>query len=132
MNFKEIDGNGTVEGFALVKTCDKKTAKNGSVFLDLHLADKSGEINAKMWDFRDGVNFLPEVNTIIKARGTLQQYNGNDQFKDDHQDVAEDRKQRKNNAIGFSDFFIFGILMILDQGLAQPFKHYPYYSSKNV
>ena len=59
-------------------------------------------------------------------------YNGNDQFKDDHQDVAEDRKQRKNNAIGFSDFFIFGILMILDQGLAQPFKHYPYYSSKNV
>ena len=68
MNFKELDGNGTVEGFVLVKSCDKKTAKNGSVFLDMWLADKTGEINAKMWDWREGA-FLPEPNTIIKVRG---------------------------------------------------------------
>lgn len=79
MNFKEIDGNGTVEGFALVKTCDKKTAKNGSVFLDLHLADKSGEINAKMWDFREGA-FLPEPNSIVKIRGVISEYNGTPQL----------------------------------------------------
>lgn len=82
MNFKEIDGNGTVEGFALVKTCDKKTAKNGSVFLDLHLADKSGEINAKMWDFREGA-FLPEPNSIVKIRGVISEYNGTPQLRID-------------------------------------------------
>lgn len=82
MNFKEIDGNGTVEGFALVKTCDKKTAKNGSVFLDLHLADKSGEINAKMWDFREGA-FLPEPNSIVKIRGVISEYNGIPQLRID-------------------------------------------------
>ena len=48
MNFKELDKNGSVEGFALVKSCDKKSAKNGSVYLDLTLADKTGEINAKI------------------------------------------------------------------------------------
>ena len=82
MNFKEIDGKGTVEGFALVKTCDKKTAKNGSVFLDLHLADKSGEINAKMWDFREGA-FLPEPNSIVKIRGVISEYNGTPQLRID-------------------------------------------------
>ncbi len=82
MNFKEIDGNGTVEAFVLVKSCDKKTAKNGSVFLDMNLADKSGEINAKMWDWREGA-FLPEANSIIKVRGALSEYNGTPQLRVD-------------------------------------------------
>ena len=82
MNFKELDGNGTVEGFVLVKHCDKKTAKNGSVFLDLCLADKTGEINAKMWDFREG-GFIPEANTVVKVRGVLSEYNGTPQLRVD-------------------------------------------------
>ena len=82
MNLKEIDGNGTVEGFVLVKSCDKKTAKNGSMFLDLHLADKSGEINAKMWDFREGA-FLPEANSVVKVRGVISEYNGTPQLRVD-------------------------------------------------
>lgn len=82
MNFKAIDGNGTVEGFALVKNCDKKTAKNGSMFLDIHLADKNGEINAKMWDFREG-GFLPEPNSIVKVRGVMSEFNGTPQLRID-------------------------------------------------
>lgn len=82
MNLKEIDGNGTVEGFVLVKSCDKKTAKNGSVFLDMTLADKTGEINAKSWDYREGA-FLPEVNSIIKVRGVISSYNGVPQLRVD-------------------------------------------------
>ena len=80
MNFKELDKNGSVEGFALVKSCDKKSAKNGSVYLDLTLADKTGEINAKIWDYREGA-FLPEANTVIKVRGVLSSYNGTPQMK---------------------------------------------------
>ena len=82
MNLKEIDGNGTVEGFVLVKSCDKKTAKNGSMFLDLRLADKCGEINAKVWDFREGA-FLPEANSIVKVRGVISEYNGTPQLRVD-------------------------------------------------
>lgn len=82
MNFKELDNNGTVEGFALVKSCDKKSAKNGSTYIDMTLADKSGEINAKMWDWREGI-FLPEANTIIKIRGVISTYNGTPQLRVD-------------------------------------------------
>lgn len=80
MNFTQCDKPGVVECFALVKSCDKKSAKNGSTYLDMLLADKDGEIYAKMWDYREEITPLPEVNTVVKARGTLQQYNGNDQF----------------------------------------------------
>lgn len=82
MNFKEIDSNGTVEGFVLVKSCDKKSAKNGSTYIDMTLADKTGEINAKIWDWREGV-FLPETNSIIKIRGVISTYNGTPQLRVD-------------------------------------------------
>ena len=53
MNFKVIDEkNGTVQGFALVRSCDKKTSKNGSFYLDIILSDSDGEINAKVWDYK--------------------------------------------------------------------------------
>ncbi len=80
MNFIECEKQGLVECFALVKSCEKKSAKNGTFYLDVVLADKDGELIAKLWDYKEGSSFLPEVNTVIKLRGTLQQYNGNDQF----------------------------------------------------
>lgn len=97
MNLKEIDGNGTVEGFVLVKSCDKKNAKNGSVFLDMWLADKTGEINAKIWDFRDGA-FLPEQNTVIKVRGVMSSYNGTPQLR-----VDKARALWDNDNVNISD-----------------------------
>ncbi|MBQ8210434.1 MAG: HD domain-containing protein [Clostridia bacterium] len=89
MNLKELDNNGTVEGFVLVKSCDKKSAKNGSTYIDMTLADKAGEINAKMWDWREGA-FLPEVNSIIKIRGVMSVYNGTPQLRVDRARVVWD------------------------------------------
>lgn len=80
MNFTPCEKNGAVEGFALVKSCDKKNAKNGTVYLDAVLSDKDSEIVAKLWDFKEDTMRMPAVNTIIKVRGLLQQYNGADQF----------------------------------------------------
>lgn len=97
MNFKELDNNGTVEGFALVKSCDKKSAKNGSTYIDMTLADKSGEINAKIWDWREGI-FLPETNTIIKIRGVISTYNGTPQLR-----IDKARALWDNDNINMSD-----------------------------
>ena len=80
MNFTPCEKSGAYEGFALVKSCDKKSAKNGTFYLDMVLGDKDGEIYAKMWDYREETTPLPQVNTVVKVRGLLQQYNGNDQF----------------------------------------------------
>ena len=80
MNFTPCEKSGVYEGFALLKSCDKKSAKNGTFYLDMVLGDKDGEIYAKMWDYREDAVPFPKVNTVVKVRGLLQQYNGNDQF----------------------------------------------------
>ena len=99
MNFTECDKQGTVEGYAVVRSCEKKNAKNGTVFLDMVLSDRSGEINAKLWDFKDGVHPLPEVNTLVKARGTLQTYNNSDQFI-----VSRIRPVTESDGVRISDY----------------------------
>lgn len=81
MNFNEIGTQGLVEGFAVIKQCDKKTAKNGNAYLDLVLSDKDGEIFAKLWDFNEVSHGKYETDMFVKVRGTVSKYNGNDQLR---------------------------------------------------
>ena len=81
MNFKEIGNNGLVEGFAIIKQCDKKMAKNGSNYLDIVLSDKDGEIFAKLWEYNESAHGKYETDMFVKIRGAISQYNGHDQLK---------------------------------------------------
>ena len=78
MKFKTLP-NGMMDGFAILKKCDIKTAKNGSQYVDLVLADKEGELPAKLWDAEQGTLFQSDM--VVKVRGTVEQYNGKDQFR---------------------------------------------------
>ena len=78
MNFKTLP-NGMCDGFVILKKCDVKNSKNGSAYLDLILGDKEGEIPAKLWDYKEDGLFETEM--IVKVRGTIEQYNGKDQFR---------------------------------------------------
>ncbi len=99
MKFIPCEKAGIVEGFALLKSCEKKSAKNGTFYLDAVLADKDGEMFAKMWDYREDVVSLPTVNSVVKVRGSLQQYNGNDQFI-----IQRIRETNMNDNVNISDF----------------------------
>lgn len=79
MNFTEI-GNGQVEGFAVIKQCEVKAAKNGTSFLDLLLSDKDGEIFAKIWDYSPSQSAPLSADMLVKVRGKLQKYRDNDQL----------------------------------------------------
>ena len=83
MNFKDIGNNGLVEGFAVIKQCDKKMAKNGNNYLDLVLSDKEGEIFAKLWDYNESAHGKYETDMFVKVRGAVSQYNGHDQLRID-------------------------------------------------
>ena len=48
-------------------------------YLDLVLGDKSDELPAKLWDYTDNGLFAPDM--VVKVRGTVEQYNGRDQFR---------------------------------------------------
>ena len=78
MNFTPIDNNGTVDGFCLIKSLDKKTSSKGDTYLDMTLSDAGGEINAKLWRYNPAVHGEYDVNELVKIRGVISQYNGND------------------------------------------------------
>ena len=83
MNFTPIDNKGTVEAFCLIKACDKKTSSKGDFFLDLTLSDKTGEINAKIWNYSESEHGEYAADDLVKVRGTLSKYQGNDQLRID-------------------------------------------------
>ncbi len=74
------------EGFLLVRSAEQRTANSGSRYLDMNLADKSGEINAKVWD---GTTPAPQTGTAIKIRGMVLEYNGRLQLRVDKMRPAE-------------------------------------------
>ena len=80
MNFTQLS-NGQYEGFAIVKQCDRKTTSKGSEYLDIKLSDKSGEINAKLWDYNPLLQGEFPAESIVKVRGELTKFAGSDQLK---------------------------------------------------
>ena len=80
MNFTELD-DGRVDGFAIVKSVEKKTSSKGDTYLDFTLGDKTGEINGKLWRYSPAEHGEYQANDIIKVRGTISQYNGADQLR---------------------------------------------------
>ena len=80
MNFKTV-ANGVSEGYCIVKTVEQKVNVKGVPYLDFLLSDASGEINAKLWDYKESVHGTFAPGDFIKVRGTLSVYNGTDQFR---------------------------------------------------
>ena len=81
MNFIPAGSNGLVDCFLLVKFANKKTSSKGDEYLDLTLADKSGEINAKLWSYVPTLHGEYMPGDVVKVRGNVSQYNGADQLR---------------------------------------------------
>lgn len=99
MKLKEIDKNGTLQGFVLVRSCEKKLTKNGSTYLDMTIFDGENEYVAKNWDFRGSDADKPQPNTLILVRGTLSVYNNQPQFR-----VERFRKVTESDDVKLSDY----------------------------
>ncbi len=91
MRLDEIDSNGTLQGYVLVKNCDRKSAKNGSTYLDMIISDGESDVIAKIWDFKGNADEQPAVGTIILVRGSLSTYNNQLQFKIDRYRALNER-----------------------------------------
>lgn len=81
MNFTPIDMKGLVEGFCLVKSVDTKTSSKGDTYLDMTLSDKEGEINAKLWSYNPAFHGEFAAGQMVKVRGMISVYNGNNQLR---------------------------------------------------
>ncbi len=94
MNFNDLP-NGMQEGFVILKKCEEKKTRNGSSYLDLIIADRDGEMSAKLWDFSGGAF---EQDMVVKIRGNVEQYNGKDQFR-----VSQIRPAKDSDDYNLSD-----------------------------
>ncbi len=72
-----------IEGFYLIKSMDCKITSNNKKYLDFILVDKTGEINAKLWEFTQGDDEKYKDNLLIKIRGNVTQWQGKNQLKID-------------------------------------------------
>lgn len=82
MNFKPFGSTGAVEGFCIIKAVEKKMTAKGAPFLDMTLADADGEINAKLWDYKEPT-VKYHVYDFVKVRGSLVAFNDTQQLRID-------------------------------------------------
>ncbi|MBR2823736.1 MAG: TraI domain-containing protein [Clostridia bacterium] len=75
-----LEKDNRFEGYLLVRGAEKKTDRNGRDYVDLNLGDKTGEINAKIWNW-EGTQPVPESGRPILVRGLVQEYNGRIQMR---------------------------------------------------
>ena len=66
------------EGFLLVRSAEQRASSNGSRYLDMNLCDRTGEINAKLWD---GAYAPPKAGSVVKVRALVTEYNGRLQLR---------------------------------------------------
>ena len=77
----ELKPGEKADGFYLIKYFEVKKTTNGKQYIDMDLVDKSGEINAKVWDYSQLTEKLIQENPIVKIRGEVLEWNGARQLK---------------------------------------------------
>ena len=70
----DLEPNETVTDFFLVRTKDVRLKKSGEPYLSLNLADRTGRLDAKMWDDIEGVVNAFEQADFVKVNGFVQIY----------------------------------------------------------
>ena len=91
--------NEIVTAHFLVLTKEIRQKKTGEPYLTLHLADKTGEIEAKMWDNVAEVMDAFDRDDFVKVKGLVQVYQNRSQFTVHRIRRVEDQE------VEFSDFF---------------------------
>ncbi|MGE4284597.1 MAG: 3'-5' exoribonuclease YhaM family protein [Clostridia bacterium] len=77
----EFELNAKIEGFYLIKSLKCKTSSNNSKFMDFLLSDKTGEINAKLWNCSEDDEAKYVQNTLVKVRGVVGEWQNQLQLK---------------------------------------------------
>ncbi|MBV8867619.1 MAG: HD domain-containing protein [Acidobacteriaceae bacterium] len=97
-----VDGlvpNELVTAQFLVLSKEIRQKKTGEPYLSLHLADRTGEIEAKMWDNVAEVMHTFERDHFVKVKGLPQLYNNRSQF------VIHRLRRLEDSEVELSDYF---------------------------
>ncbi|WP_224981825.1 3'-5' exoribonuclease YhaM family protein [Geomonas agri] len=97
-NVAEIKDRDIVEAVFLVKEKIVAMAKNGKPYLTLKLMDKTGEVDAKVWDNADQVGSLFDRNDFLAVKGKASVYLGKMQL------IISELKRVPEESVQLADF----------------------------
>lgn len=81
LDIKKLSDKDTLQDEVfLVKNKQTSVGKNGKPFMSLLLGNKTGHIDAKLWDQVDELGQLFEAGDLIKVKGAVQVYNNRKQL----------------------------------------------------
>ena len=86
------------EGFLLVRSATERKDVRGNSYVDINLADRTGEINGKIWNW-DGKKPVPAAGSVIKVSGPVQEYNSRLQFRIENWRQAEENDPVDMNSL---------------------------------
>ena len=78
-----VSNGHTSDAYCIIKSISEKTNKNGGAYLDMVLSDKEGDVNAKLWNYSSTEHGVYSQGDAVKVRGSLTQFNGQDQLRID-------------------------------------------------
>ncbi len=95
----QYDVGEQVDVFLLIKHVTKGIASNGKPFLTLTLQDRSGEIEAKLWDASDTDEKNYASENIVKVSGDILSYRGRNQLR-----IRQIRISSSTDSVKLADF----------------------------
>ena len=71
----EMEAGDDVEGFYILKSAQIRTSNTGKTFLAGSIADRSGTMEIKIWDYAGPLG-TPDEGGVVKLRGSISEYRG--------------------------------------------------------
>ena len=96
---RDLKPNEIATAVFLVHSKEIRQKRTGEPYLSMQLADRSGEMDAKMWDNVAEVMDTFDRDDFIKVKGLLQLYNNRPQF------TIHKLRPVQDHEVDFSDFF---------------------------
>jgi 3'-5' exoribonuclease len=96
---RELKPNEVATAIFLVHTKEVRQKRTGEPYLSMLLADRSGEVDAKMWDNVAEVMDTFDRDDFVKVKGLFQLYNNRPQFTVHKLRLVQDQE------VDFADFF---------------------------
>ena len=95
----DLRPNEVITSEFLVHTKELRHKKTGEIYLSLSLADRTGEVEAKMWDHVDQVHETFERDDFVKVRGAVQLYQNRPQL------TVHKLRRLEEQEVDLADFF---------------------------
>src|ERR1700704_3099567 len=96
---KELEPNQTISTFFLVQNKEIRQKKSGEPYLSLSLCDRTGDLDAKMWDNVVEVMETFERDDFVKVKGLIQVYHNRPQL------TIHKMRRMEDVEVDFADYF---------------------------